>query len=331
MASKDIEQFANMIDKAITDAVSVAKNDYRERLDAIKNIYGYSDMIIQASGASRSSLAQGGVSEMQRVQREQINAVGDQIQKADDKLSSMRDTPSMAMDIMYLTGKLEEWINRIEEMTIPKGPHTSSYAASPTRAMTDIQKKWKDYCENDPTIQKAVLLERKTRLEEEIKSLTETIAGLENRLPDLKMEYDDRCNNPMKYEQMVQAEVDSEIDDLNRELRHAQEDVSDLLNQEKSMQTQLASSGLFAFGKKKELKAKLEGLSESISDANIKVSDIEKKIQTVKESLPKRIALLNEKLSQIKAEIEAGEKKVSESKASLLKRQSELDGIMTNL
>ena len=331
MASKDIEQFACAIDKAISEAVATAKNDYQERLKAVEEIYGYPDIVIQASGATRSSLAQGGVDEMRRGQREQANAIGAQIQKVDEKLTSLQGDPAVTADILYLTDKLDGWIKRVAEIEIPKGAHTSSYPASPTGTMVSIQKKWKDFCENDPIVQKAHLYERKAKLETEIGSLTTTITNLENKLSDLKTEYEDRSSNPAKYEQIVQAEVDRQVSDISTELRHAQEDVTDLINLEKSLTTQLTTAGIFAFGKKKDLKAQIESLSGDIETARSKVSDIEKKMQAVKDNLPKKIAALADTLSRIRVEIETGEKLLADSKASLIEKQNELNNVVAGL
>ncbi len=316
MTSKDIEQFASAIDSAISEAVATAKNDYRERLTAVEEIYGYPDIVIQASGTTRSSLAQGGVNEMLRVQREQVNAIGTQIQKVDEKLASLQGDPAVTADILYLTDRLDGWIKRVAEIEIPKGAHTSSYPASPTGTMMSIQKKWKDFCENDPIVQKALLYEQKAKLEAEIRSLTTTITDLENKLPALKAEYEDRSSNPAKYEQIVQTEVDRQVSDISTELRHAQEDVADLMNLEKSLQTQLTSAGIFAFGKKKDLKAQIEALSGDIETARSKVSDIEKKMQAAKNNLPKKIAELADTLSRIRIDIETGEKLLADSKAT---------------
>lgn len=87
MVAKDIEQFANGISSAITDAVAIAKNDYKQRLEAIESFYTMPDVIIQAGGVSRANLAKGAEGEMQRVQGEQNRAIETEIKKVDKKLA----------------------------------------------------------------------------------------------------------------------------------------------------------------------------------------------------------------------------------------------------
>jgi len=331
MASKDIEQFTNGISGSITDAVAVAKKDYRERLEAIDSIYTMPDMIIQAGGVSRADLAKGAEGEMQRVQGEQIRAIEGVIKKVDNKLTSIKGNPESAADIVYLTEKISEWNKRSEEIGIPKGSHSSAHPVSATKSMVDIQKKWEKFCQTDPTIQKASLFERKAKLDQEISALTTEIADLEKKIPCLKEELEDRNTNGAKYEQQVKAEVSEEVEAISVELRHAEEDVTDLENQEKSIRTQLSSSGLFAFGKKKDLKAQLEKLSTDISDAKLKTSEIEKKKKTTEESLSVRINALNDKVAQLKEEITMSGHKLEEEKIKLSEMKTELMEVETKL
>ena len=331
MASKDIEQFANGISGSITDAVAVAKKDYRERLEAIDSIYTMPDMIIQAGGSSRADLAKGAEGEMQRVQGKQIRAIEGVIKKVDNKLISIKGNLESAADIVYLTGKISEWNKRSEEIGIPKGPHSSAHPVSATKSMVDIQKKWERFCQTDPTIQKASLYERKAMLDQEISVLTTEITDLEKKIPSLKQELDDRSTNGSKYEQQVRNEVSGEVEAISIELRHAKEDVTDLENQEKSIQTQLSSSGIFAFGKKKDLKAQLEKLSTDISDAKLKVSEIDKKKKTTEDSLPLRINTLNDKVAQLKEEITMSEQKLEKDKIKLSEMKTELTEVETKL
>ena len=305
MASKDIEQFANGISGSITDAVAVAKKDYRERLEAIDNIYNMPDMIIQAGGVSRADLAKGAEGEMQRVQREQIRAIEPEIKK--------------------------DWIKKSEKLAIPKGSHSSAYTVSATKVMVDIQKKWEKFCQTDPTIQKASLYEQKAKLDHEIPMIITEIADLENIILCLKEELDDRSANGTKYEQQIKTEVSEEVEAISIELRHAEEDVRDLENQEKSIQTQLSSSGIFAFGKKKELKAQLEKMAADISNAKSKVLEIEKKKKTTADSLTLRIAALDDRLLQLKAEIENSEKKLEKDREKLSDMQMELAEVEAKL
>lgn len=331
MASKDIEQFANGISGSITDAVAVAKKDYRERLEAIDNIYNMPDMIIQAGGVSRADLAKGAEGEMQRVQREQIRAIETEIKKVDNKLSSLKGIPERAADVVYLTGKLSDWIKKSEKLAIPKGSHSSAYTVSATKVMVDIQKKWEKFCQTDPTIQKASLYEQKAKLDHEIPMIITEIADLENIILCLKEELDDRSANGTKYEQQIKTEVSEEVEAISIELRHAEEDVRDLENQEKSIQTQLSSSGIFAFGKKKELKAQLEKMAADISNAKSKVLEIEKKKKTTADSLTLRIAALDDRLLQLKAEIENSEKKLEKDREKLSDMQMELAEVEAKL
>lgn len=324
MASKDIEQFANGISSAITDAVAVAKKDYKERLEAIESINTMSDMIIQAGGVSRANLIKGAEGEMQRVQREQNRAIEIEIKKVDNKLSSLKGNPERTADIVYLTGKLAEWNKRSEEISIPKGPHSSAHTVSATKSMIDIQEKWEKFCRTDPTIQKAALYERKANLDQEISVISTEIAELEKNIPCLKEELDDRNTNGAKYEQQVKDKVSEEVEAISIELRHAEEDVTDLENQEKSIRTQLSSSGFFAFGKKKELKAQLEKLATDISDAKSKASEIEKKKKAKEESLPLRINGLKDKITQLMEEITRSEQTLETDTKKLSEMQTEL-------
>ena len=324
MASKDIEQFANGISSAITDAVAVAKKDYKERLEAIESINTMPDMIIQAGGVSRANLIKGAEGEMQRVQGEQNRVIEAEIKKVDNKLSSLRGIPERTADIVYLTGKLAEWNKRSEEIAIPKGPHSSAHTVSATKPMLDIQDKWEKFCQTDPIIQKATLYERKAKLDQEISVISTEIADLEKKIPCLKEELDDRNTNGAKYEQQVKAEVSEEVEAISIELRHAEEDVTDLENQEKSIRTQLSSSGFFAFGKKKELKAQLEKLATDISDAKSKASEIEKKKKAKEESLPLRINGLKDKTTQLTEEITRSEQTLETDRKKLSEMQTEL-------
>lgn len=331
MASKDIEQFANGISGSITDAVAVAKKDYRERLEAIDSIYTMPDMIIQAGGSSRADLAKGAEGEMQRVQGEQIRAIEGVIKKVDNKLTSIKGNLESAADIVYLTEKISEWNKRSEEIGIPKGSHSSAHPVSATKSMVDIQKKWEKFCQTDPTIQKASLFERKAKLEQEISVLTTEIADLEKKIPCLKEELEDRNTNGAKHEQQVRAEVSKEVEAISIELRHAEEDVTDLENRGKSIQTQLSSSGIFAFGKKKELKAQLEKLATDISDAKSKASEIEKKKKETEDSLPLRINGLKDKITQLTEEIIRSEQTLERDKKKLSEMQTEMTEIEAKL
>jgi len=324
MVAKDIEQFANGISSAITDAVAIAKNDYKQRLEAIESFYTMPDVIIQAGGVSRANLAKGAEGEMQRVQGEQNRAIEAEIKKVDKKLSSLRGNPERTADIVYLTGKLAEWNKRSEEIAIPKGPHSSAHTVSATKSMIDIQEKWEKFCQTDPTIQKAALYEQKAKLDQEISVISTEIAELEKKIPCLNKELDDRNTNGAKYEQQVKAEVSEEVESISIQLRHAEEDVTDLENQEKSIQTQLTSSGFFAFGKKKELKAQLEKLATDISDAKSKASEIEKKKKATADSLPLRINGLKEKITQLTEEISRSEQLLAADKKKLSEMQTEL-------
>ena len=332
VASNEIQQFARNIDSSITSAIKVTKNDYKERLEAIRNAMEViPDIVIQMGGVSRCNLAKGAEGEMQRVQREQISAIEKEIKKVDNKLDSLKGDALKSADVVYLTDKLSAWIKRVDEVSIPKGPYSSAHEASASSTMTNILKTWIDFCKNDPTILKASLYEQKAKLEEEINKLTSNISSLEEKIPELKSEYEDRSSNSVKYEHNIQLEVESEVDSIATELRHAQEDASDLEKQEKSIQAQLTSAGLFAFGKKKELKAQLERFSQDILSAKDKVLVIEKKMQSTKDSLPKRISELTEKLSQIKAEIEKSESELENSKNRLTTCKEELAKVKAKL
>ena len=330
MVSKEIEQFAITIDQSITDAITVAKNDYKNRLESAQKVLNFDDLFA-VQGVSRAEFAKGYEGEMRRVQKEQNSAIETQIQKADDQLSSMMGNPSKTDDIIFLTEKLDGWVKRVEEIAIPKGPYTGSYSASPTDAMVNIQKKWKDFCENDPSIQKAALYEQKIKLEEEIKSLTDNIVSLEKELPDLQAEYDDRIGNNEKYKNAVQEDIKNEIEAISAELCHLQEAIRDLENQETGIQTQLASLGRLAFGKKKELKAQQDKIANNITTAKNKISELEKEIQSIKNSGPERVAALGDKITQLKSEIESKEKELVNSKSALTVKQGELAEIKAKL
>ena len=328
MASYEVEQFANEIDKALTDALIVAKEDYKKRMEAMSGIYNMSDDILRLGRTTRSQLINGAVNEMQRVQREQNSVMEAQIDKVNDKLSSLAGKPEFAKDIVYLSSKLDGWIKKFEELSIPKGSYSNAYSYSAGTMMKNIQSKWEDFCATDPSIKKAELYEKKTKIEEDIASYKNTITDLEKKLPELCNELEDRCSNTEKYETRVKSEFTSEIEAIETELRHANEDMSDLETQEKSVQSELNSTGIFAFGKKKELRAKLDLLAHKIQDTKSTISSIEERKKAKQDSLPRRIAELSDRIVFLKKEIEDSETILRNSETKLEDSVSELKRVV---
>ena len=331
MASKDIQAFADGIDSAIKNAINVATSDYEKRFEAIEGIVKMPDAVMQLTGSSRDQLIRGAEGEMQRVQKEQCNAIEAQIQNVESKLSSLKGNATSAADIKYLTEKLSGWIKKFDDVSVPNGPHSRAFPVSATTGASKILEKWEKFCDTDPTIKKAALYEEKARLENEINSLSERISGIEKSIPALKAEYDDRTNNSAKFEQQVRNEVENEVERIATELRHAEEDLEDLEKNRKSVVTQLESTGLFAFGKKKELKIQLEKMEIDIASAKSKVQEIERKKQSVEQSLGDRIADLAKKVDQLRNDIESEEANLERSKEQLSQKQKELADVGSKL
>ena len=331
MASNEIKQFADGIDKAITDAVKAGNKDFKDRVEAIKSISELPDIIIQAGGVPRYKLVEGGKSELENAKWKHSRAVEDQIKLVDKKLNELKIKPENAADIVFLTGKLAGWNKQAEKMSIPSSAHTKVYSCSATKQMTDIQTKWEKYCKTDPTILKASLYEKKAKLDCEINDLEKRINDLEAKLPKLKTEYDDRNSNTDKYVNEVRQRVENEVAAISEELEQAQKDVADFEKQGSEIKEKLSSAGLFAFGKKNELKTQLERAEENITGAKRRVSKIEEKKQKAVSSLPGHIRALADRLAQLKNEIERDEKELRSSKEMLSEKLKEMEIIERQL
>lgn len=331
MASEEIKSYANGIESAIAGAISVAKEDYKKRLEGIEGIINMPDIVMQAGGTTRGALINGAEGEMQRVQKEQCNKVEAQIKDVDDKLSSMKGKNSTAADIKFLTGKISEWNKRVEELSIPGGPHSKAHPISATALMTKIQATWEKFCENDPVIQKAALYEEKDNIEKEISKLSSDIDALQKKIPSLKAECEDRNNNSEKYEGQVNDEVGHELDAISTEIRHAEEDADDLEKNKKSIMMQLDSTGLFAFGKKKELKAQIEKLEQDITLARDKVKELEQKRVNTESSRNEKLSGLTQAIEKLKFDIETSERELNDKKNRLNKKSEELKALEAKL
>jgi chromosome segregation ATPase len=268
---------------------------------------------------------------MQRVQKEQCNQIEAQIKNVDEKLSSMKGKNSTAADIKFLTGKISEWNKKVEELSIPSGPHSKSHNISATASMTKIQTTWEKFCENDPVIQKAALYEEKDNIEKEISKLSSDIDALQKKIPSLKAEYEDRNNNSEKYEKQVNDEVGRELDTISTEIRHAEEDVEDLEKNKKSIMMQLDSTGLFAFGKKKELKVQVEKLDQDISAARDKVKELEQKKVNAENSKNEKLSGLTQAIEKLKLDIETSERELNNKKEQLDRKSEELKALEAKL
>lgn len=331
MQSNQIEQYAKEIDKSVNEIVSVAKEDYKTRLAAIKDINGYSYELISMMQTSKSALTQGGVGEMQRVQKEQNRKLESEINKVDSKLSSMKGNSSSAEDMVYLVGKLEGWIKRFDDLSIPSGPYSSAYKNTASSSMQTMLKKWKDFCQNDPIIKKAELYGQKSRLEEEIKKLKNTIDTLEAKLPKEKAELQDRKDNSEKYRLQVEDETKQIISTKKLNLESLSDDLRNQEAKIERLKTMLSSAGLFAFGKKKELKAQIQSTESETFDIKEKIRTAEIELKAVEDSLPRKIKELERKITSLEEQVKLDSEKLEKSKKELADKEQDLNKIEAKL
>lgn len=323
----DVSSLIASVDKTFDTEIKKAKKDFKERIDAINGIYDMPDAIISLGGVSRSSLAQGGLGEARKVRRECAANMEKAVDKALKEMDSLKGKPENGSAIIRLTERLEDWIIRFKDLEIPASKHTSAEGYSAGSKYETALKKWQDFCKNDPLMKKAKLYDRKAALEKDVKALREKKLDIEEALPRKQAELDDRKNNGSKYEDEVREQVQSELDDLDTKIRRAKQDVSDKEFEVADLQQQLSKAGLFAMGKKKELRAQIESKAAPVEEAKKVVANLEKDRKNTEDSLLGRLSDLKTKILSLGNEIADDSNELVSVTSQLNGKLAELDKV----
>ena len=158
------------------------------------------------------------------------------------------------------------------------------------------------------------------RFDDDLKEANEQVVELQKSLSVKEQSYD-------ADKQKIVDEVEHLIQYHQKDIIHFEDNVNNLEKEKKDVTTQLEKTFAFNFGKKKELKNKVEQIDASISNEKAKIDSSKKDIEKLNQNQINRVKQLEENILIIKESIAKAEKnvgKIEKSKPEMETKLSEL-------